>query len=199
MSYIELLLIGVSLCFDTFAVSLTGGICMRVKPTVWQTVKIFVTFALFQAGLTFVGWALGIGFHSYIEKVDHWVAFILLAYIGGNMLIEGLKGKENDENPCQECKKSKTNLLDTKNLCVLAVATSIDALAVGVSLAMVSLSILKVLVGLVSIFFFTALASFVGLKGGNKMGDRLGSKPELVGGAILLAIGVKILIEHLAF
>ena len=197
MSYVELLLLGISLCFDTFAVSLTGGICMGIKLNIWQTLKIILTFALFQMGLTMVGWLLGTGFYVYIERIDHWIAFGLLIYIGGGMLLEGFRGKEESE--CQECGKSKTNLLNPKTLCVLAVATSIDALAVGISLAMVSLTSLKLIVGMVSIFIFTALASYVGLNGGRAMGDRLGSKPEMVGGLILVAIGVKILLEHLVF
>ena len=197
MSYVELLLLGISLCFDTFAVSLTGGICMGIKLNIWQTLKIILTFALFQMGLTMVGWLLGTGVYVYIERIDHWIAFGLLIYIGGGMLLEGFRGKEESE--CQECGKSKTNLLNPKTLCVLAVATSIDALAVGISLAMVSLTSLKLIVGMVSIFIFTALASYVGLNGGRAMGDRLGSKPEMVGGLILVAIGVKILLEHLVF
>lgn len=197
MSYVELLLLGISLCFDTFAVSLTGGICMGIKLNIWQTLKIILTFALFQMGLTMVGWLLGTGFYVYIERIDHWIAFGLLIYIGGGMLLEGIRGKEESE--CQECGKSKTNLLNPKTLCVLAVATSIDALAVGISLAMVSLSLLKLVIGMTSIFLFTALASYIGLNGGRAMGDRLGSKPELIGGLILVAIGVKILLEHLVF
>ncbi len=197
MSYVELLLLGISLCFDTFAVSLTGGICMGIKLNIWQTLKIILTFALFQMGLTMVGWLLGTGFYVYIERIDHWIAFGLLIYIGGGMLLEGFRGKEESE--CQECGKSKTNLLNPKTLCVLAVATSIDALAVGISLAMVSLSLLKLVIGMTSIFLFTALASYIGLNGGRAMGDRLGSKPELAGGLILVAIGVKILLEHLVF
>lgn len=192
MSYIELLLIGISLCFDTFAVSLTGGICMKTKLSVWQTLKIITVFALFQGGFTLIGWFLGTELYIYIERFDHWIAFFLLAYIGGGMLFEGRKEE------CS-CSKSKTNLLDNKNLCLLSIATSIDALAVGISLAMVSLSPVKILVGLISIFFFTALASFVGLNGGRSIGDRLGRKPEMLGGAILLIIGIKILIEHLVF
>lgn len=198
MSYLELLLIGVSLCFDTFAVSLTGGICLNTKLNLWQTTKIIMTFALFQMGLTLAGWLLGAGFYVYIERIDHWVAFGLLGYIGGNMIMEGLKGKGSGDS-CEECPKNKTNLLDTKNLCLLAVATSIDALAVGISLAMVDLSFIKISAGLLSIFLFTALASYIGLNGGRSMGDRMGNKPELLGGAILLVIGVKILLEHLVF
>jgi putative Mn2+ efflux pump MntP len=197
MSYIELLLIGLSLCFDTFAVSLTGGICMRVKPNRWQVIRIFLTFALFQTGFTLIGWVLGTELYSLIEKVDHWIAFGLLVFIGGNMALEGLKPKV--EECCQECKKSKTDLLNFRNLCLLSVATSIDALAVGISLAMVSLTSVKIVVGMGSIFLFTALASILGLKGGRSLGDRLGNKPELVGGVILIVIGVKILLEHLVF
>ena len=199
MSYIELLLIGISLCFDTFAVSLTGGICMKIKPNVWQTIRIFMTFAPFQMGLTLVGWLLGTGFYNYIEKIDHWVAFSLLMYIGGGMLIGGVKGKEREECCCEERSNSRADLLKAGNLCILAIATSIDALAVGISLAMVSLTICKIVVAMLSIFVFTALASYIGLNGGRALGDRLGNKPEILGGAILVAIGVKILLEHLVF
>lgn len=197
MSYFELILIGVSLCFDTFAVSLSGGICMEIRLNVWQTIKIIMTFALFQMGLTLAGWLLGAGFYNYIERVDHWVAFGLLAYIGGGMIIGSLKGKRGDS--CEECSSSRTNLLNTKNLCLLAVATSIDALAVGISLAMVHLSAVKIISVMASVFLFTALASYIGLNGGRNMGDKMGKKPELIGGIILVAIGVKILLEHLVF
>lgn len=198
MSYIELLLIGISLCFDTFAVSLTGGICMKTRPSRWQAVGIFLTFALFQTGFTLLGWILGTELYFLIEKVDHWVAFLLLAYIGGSMFIEGFKPRDDGEC-CQEGKRSKSDLIDFRNRVLLAVATSIDALAVGISLAMVSLTSSKIVVALGSIFFFTVLASFLGLNGGRSLGNRLGSKPDLVGGAILMFIGVKILIEHLVF
>lgn len=197
MTYIELLLIGVSLCFDTFAVSLTGGVCMKRRPSVGQTTKIFLTFALFQAGFTFLGWILGTELYFYIEKIDHWIAFLLLGYIGVNMIMEGLKPKRNE--CCDECARSKSDLLNAGNLVLLAVATSIDALAVGISLAMVSLSSVKIAVGIFSIFFFTALASYIGLNGGRSLGDKLGNRPELIGGVILMIIGVKILLEHLVF
>lgn len=199
MSYIELLLIGITLCFDTFAVSLTGGICTRVKPNLWQTVKIFSTFALFQMGLTLTGWLLGTGFYVYIERVDHWIAFGLLAYIGGNMFVEGVKGGERNSCGECECNQSKMNLLNYKNVCLLAIATSIDALAVGISLAMVTLPMEKIAFVMLAIFAFTALASYIGIRGGGSLGERLGSKPEVAGGVILLAIGVKILVEHLVF
>lgn len=199
MSYVELLLIGISLCFDTFAVSITGGICTRTRLNLWQMIKIFVTFALFQMGLTLIGWLLGTGFYVYIERVDHWIAFALLAYIGGSMFIEGVKGGERDSCDECECNRTKMNLLNYKNVCLLAVATSIDALAVGISLAMVTLSPLKIIFVMLAIFSFTALASYIGINGGRTLGDRLGSKPEIVGGVILLVIGVKILIEHLVF
>ncbi len=164
----------------------------EIVADILQQLKIITVFALFQGGFTLIGWLLGTELYIYIERFDHWIAFFLLAYIGGGMLFEGRKEE------CS-CSKSKTNLLDNKNLCLLSIATSIDALAVGISLAMVSLSPVKILVGLISIFFFTALASFVGLNGGRSIGDRLGRKPEMLGGAILLIIGIKILIEHLVF
>lgn len=192
MTYIELFLLAIGLCFDTFAVSLTGGICLNVRLKWLQTVKIFSFFALFQAGFAFIGWLLGYSVSTYIEKYDHWIAFLLLLYIGGKMVFEGLSKEKEGE----ECGKNKINLLDTKQLSLLSIATSIDALAVGISLAMINLDKVKVGVGLTMIFAVTALASLVGLLSGNRLGSRFGKKSELVGGVILIAIGVKILLEH---
>ena len=136
MSYIELFLLAAGLCFDTFAVSLTGGICTRGSLCVRQILRIIFCFAVFQAGLTFAGWLLGYSVSDYISKVDHWVAFVLLGYIGVKMIIEGCSKKEEEV--------SGTSLLNTRQLVLLSVATSIDAVAVGISLAMIKLSFLKI-------------------------------------------------------
>lgn len=190
MSYLELFLLAVGLCFDTFAVSLTGAICMNRKLKCPQILKIIFFFALFQAALTLAGYFLGYSVSEYIRKFDHWVAFILLLYIGGKMIWESFSSKEGAD-------AGKIDLLNTKQLCLLSVATSIDALAVGISLAMVSLSGLKIGVGTGMIFAVTALASLAGLLGGRRLGGKFGKKSELIGGIILIAIGIKILIEHL--
>lgn len=158
MSYIELFLLAAGLCFDTFAVSLTGGICTRGSLCVRQILRIIFCFAVFQAGLTFAGWLLGYSVSDYISKVDHWVAFVLLGYIGVKMIIEGCSKKEEEV--------SGTSLLNTRQLVLLSVATSIDAVAVGISLAMIKLSFLKIGITTAMVLACTALASLAGLLGG---------------------------------
>ena len=198
MSYVELCLIGLSLCFDTFAVSLTGGICMKVKPNKWQTIKIFMTFALFQMGLTLLGWLLGTGFYIYIERIDHWIAFGLLAYIGGSMVLEGMHGK--DDVSCEDCAKSRTDLLDPKKLCLLAVATSIDALAVGACMALgniggpnLNLPVAVCIIG--SITFAAALLSFHSARLLHHLPTRW---LETTAGLLLITLGIKLMERRLA-
>ena len=119
MSYIELFLLAAGLCFDTFAVSLTGGICTQGSLGRRQILKIILCFAVFQAGLSFAGWLLGYSVSDYISKVDHWVAFVLLGYIGVKMIVEGCS--REDESV------SKSSLLNPGQLVLLSIATSIDA------------------------------------------------------------------------
>lgn len=190
MSYIELFLLAAGLCFDTFAVSLTGGICTRGSLCARQILRIILCFAVFQAGLTFAGWLLGYSVSGYISKVDHWVAFVLLGYIGGKMIVEGCSKKEEEV--------SGSSLLNTRQLVLLSVATSIDAIAVGISLAMVRLSFMKIGITTAMVLACTALASLAGLLGGRRLGSGIGKKSEILGGIILIAIGVKILVEHLS-
>ena len=185
----ELFLLAAGLCFDTFAVSLTGGICTRGSLCVRQILKIILCFAFFQAGLSFAGWLLGYSVSDYISKVDHWVAFVLLGYIGAKMIVEGCSKEEEAV--------SKSSLLNPRQLVLLSIATSIDAVAVGISLALVKLSFLKVGVCTGMVFACTALASLAGLLGGRRLGSGIGKKSEILGGVILIAIGIKILIEHL--
>ena len=190
MSYIELMLLAAGLCFDTFAVSLTGGICTRGSLCVRQILRIIFCFAVFQAGLTFAGWLLGYSVSDYISKVDHWVAFVLLGYIGVKMIIEGCSTKEEEV--------SGTSLLNSRQLVLLSLATSIDAVAVGISLAMIKLSFLKIGITTAMGLACTALASLAGMLGGRRLGAGIGRKSEILGGLILIAIGAKILIEHLS-
>lgn len=219
MSYLELFLLAVGLCFDTFAVSLTGAICMNVRLKWFQILKIIIFFAFFQAGFTALGYLLGVSVSSYIEKWDHWIAFLLLLYIGGKMVLESFSKDEcgsdgsadsadsatsatsassaNSDNSADSVNSAKMNLLSTKQLSFLSIATSIDALAVGISLAIISLQSLKFWIGEGMIFAVTALSSLAGLLGGRCLGGKFGKRSELVGGVILVAIGVKILIEHL--
>lgn len=191
MSYLELFLLSVGLCFDTFAISLSGGICLKEKPTLMQRVKIVSAFALFQAGFAFFGWGLGASFANYIEPFDHWVAFILLGYIGGRMIYGSLKPDRCDE------KETSLNLTNNKSLVFISIATSIDALAVGISLAMIHLSSLKVGVSMSMILLLSALASLLGLLSGKRLSGKAGQRSELIGGVVLVLIGLKILIEHL--
>lgn len=189
MSYIELFLLAAGLCFDTFAVSLTGGICTRGKLKTRQILGIIFCFAVFQAGLQFLGWLLGYSVSEYISKVDHWVAFVLLCYIGVKMIMEGFSGSDGEAG--------KLSLLNPRQLVTLSIATSIDAVAVGISLAMVHLQFLKVGVCTAMVFVCTALASLGGLLGGRRLGAGIGHRSEVLGGIILIAIGIKILVEHL--
>lgn len=189
MSYIELFLLAFALCFDTFAVTVAGGIVLPKNSTVWQKVRIMLFFALFQAGFTLIGWALGSTVSSYIEKWDHWIAFALLLYIGGSMIADGFKKTGG----------SSVNLLNIGKLTVCSIATSIDALAVGISLAMLSLGRSKIIFVHSMIFIVTALSALLGIAFGSKIGSRLGKRSNIVGGIILIAIGVKILLEHTFF
>lgn len=190
MGYIELFLLASGLCFDTFAVSLTGGICTRGSLSTRQILRIILCFAVFQAGLTFAGWLLGYSVSGYISKVDHWVAFILLGYIGIKMIIEGVSRDDGQV--------SGNSLLNTRQLILLSIATSIDAVAVGISLAMVKLTFFRICVCTAMVFGCTALASLGGLLGGRRLGSGIGRKSEILGGLILIAIGIRILVEHLS-
>ena len=171
---------------DSFAVSLTPGVLL--KPFKWSRVlKIAAFMALFQGGMPLIGWALGIGFKSYIEAYDHWVAFGVLLFLGAKMIWEGWPRK-NEEEPC--CMDPS----DTRTLVGLSLATSIDALAVGISLAILKTPLfdLALIVAVVTFLF-----SASGVYFGHKIGERIDLKLDLIGGLILIGIGCKILVEHL--
>lgn len=150
-----------------------------------HAIVIALTFGAFQALMPLLGWLLGTRFAEYIESVDHWVAFGLLSVIGAKMLWEALRPGEDDE--------VDTDTLDLRELGVLAVATSIDALAVGISLAFLDVSIggAAALVGVT-----TTVVAFVGVVVGRRMGARFGRPAEVFGGLVLIGIGTKILLEH---
>lgn len=186
MNYLEIFLLAVSLCFDTFAVSLVGGACKNCF-SAYDKIKIIFFFAFFQAGFTITGWALGSTVSSYIEDYDHWIAFILLLYIGGKMIIDSFSKKE----------EKSVDLLSIPKLILASVATSIDALAVGVSFAFIHISISKMMWSGLIIAAVTAAAALAGLTGGNIIGHKIGKKANLAGGLILILIGVKILLGHI--
>lgn len=187
MSLLEIVVLAVGLCFDTFAVSLSSGICL---PQIRQAefIKISLTFAFIQSLFTLAGWLLGSGLESLISSVDHWIAFSVLFYIGGKMIWEALSCGE--EEKCIDIRKFRI-------MVIAAAATSIDALAVGVTLAVINISIERIILASAAIFLTTALASAIGLKWGRKIGIKAGKRSEILGGFILVIIGVKILVEHL--
>lgn len=185
---IELALIGVGLAMDAFAVSICKGLAMeKVKKK--QALIIGLFFGGFQALMPFIGWALGTQFEKYIVSVDHWIAFILLAIIGGKMIKEAL---EKDEDNTSQLKEDKD--LDLKEMFVLAVATSIDALAVGVTFAFLRYPIVEAISIIGILTFFISIG---GVYIGNIFGSKYKKKAEFAGGFILILIGLKILLEHL--
>lgn len=187
MGFAELFLIGVGLSMDAFAVSVCKGLNMRGKVNIKHAGVIALFFGGFQALMPLVGYFLGIGFEKYITKIDHWIAFLLLGFIGGKMIVEAIK-EWNAEDKQEEDK------LDIKELTILAVATSIDALAVGITFAFLSVNIWSA-ISIIGVTTF--VLSIIGVVIGNKFGSRYKSKAELAGGIILVLMGIKILLEHL--
>lgn len=188
MGIIELFLIGVGLSMDAFAVSLCKGLKMK-KLNLGQGAVIALFFGGFQALMPAIGWFLGTRFEHMISSFDHWIAFALLAFIGGKMIYEALTEKE-EENEAGDDK------LDIKELFLMAIATSIDALAVGITFAFLQVNIgfAAILIGCT-----TFAISLGGVVIGNFFGAKYKSKAELAGGIILVGIGIKILIEHIFF
>ncbi|MEG2929027.1 MAG: manganese efflux pump MntP family protein [Oscillospiraceae bacterium] len=188
MGVAELVFIAVGLSMDAFAVAVCKGLNMT-KPSYKNCFLIAVFFGGFQGLMPFIGWVLGTQFESYITAFDHWVAFVLLLIIGGKMIYES-RQKE-------ECRGECADILSIKELFILAIATSIDALAVGITFAL--LPDTDIVLSVVLIGVVTFALSFIGVIIGNKFGSRYEKKAELAGGIILVAIGVKILTEHLFF
>lgn len=187
MGFLEVFLIGVGLSMDAFAVAVCKGLCMK-RLDVRQTAVIALFFGGFQALMPLAGWALGRQFESYITAVDHWIAFVLLALIGGKMLWEAFHGEGSDECPVDGAE------LDLKELALLAVATSIDALAVGITFAFlqVDIALSAAMIGAT-----TFVLSAVGVAAGHFFGARFEKPASVVGGTVLVLIGCKILLEHL--
>ena len=182
MGIISILLIAVGLAMDSLAVSISGGIVMRPF-CMRQSLRLALTMGIFQGGMTLLGWLMGVSFSSYITTFDHWIVFILLGFLGGKMIYESFGEEE-----------TTISSFSTKTLLTLGVATSIDALAVGVSMAFLKTSIYfpAFIIG-----FVTFALSLIGVISGYRFGKIKGINVELFGGIILIAIGVKILIEHL--
>ena len=185
MGFFELFLIGIGLSMDAFAVAICKGLGMeRINKRDALLLALF--FGGFQALMPLTGYLLGSRFASYIERWDHWIAFVLLAFIGGNMIRES---REQEEEEAKHC-----GSIRYRELFTLAVATSIDALAVGVPFAFLGVHIAP---AVTLIGCTTFVLTLVGVWVGNLFGSRYKSRAELTGGIILILIGVKILLEHL--
>ena len=189
MSFFTVFLLAVALSMDAFAVALASGCAIR-EVRLRQYVRVSVAFGFFQFFMPVLGWFLGQSVHHFIEAWDHWLAFVLLAWIGGNMLRSGIGGLRQGEPV--SCPQSDPTA--GWNLLLLAVATSIDALAIGVTFAFLSVDIGPA-VAFIGLTTFT-LSTF-GTWVGGVFGSRFKSKAEFAGGAILVLMGLKILLEHL--
>lgn len=196
MGLIEVLLTAVALAMDAFSVAVTSGIILK-KPTLGNSLKIGIFFGGFQFLMPCLGFFLAYIFADLIKSCDHWIAFVLLSFIGGKMIWEALsnKAEEDEKNP-----------LDNKLLVMMAIATSIDALAVGVTFAGLGMEIITMglnslslilsagIIGVIALIF-----SFFGVHIGAKFGNLFGNKAEILGGLVLIGMGIKILIEHTCF
>lgn len=192
MNFIALIFTGFALSMDAFAVSITKG--MTIKNLKKSTaLKMALAFGLFQGGMPLLGWILGISFKNYIEAVDHWIAFILLGFIGFNMIKGFFEDKKDEESELEFSATSDDVDLSNKEIIMLAIATSIDALAVGISFAFLNVNIIPAsLIICIITFLVCAVGAFIG----NKVGDIFNGYAELVGGVILILIGFNILNEH---
>lgn len=188
MSLLSIIFIAFSLAMDAFAVSISNGLLLTMIK-LKNALKFGIFFGAFQFIMPIIGYYTAKIFEKQIIAFDHFIAFILLTLIGGKMIYETFKNEEHTE-------KDEKSILSIKNLTILAIATSIDALAVGVSFAVLSINILvsSLIIGLVAF-----VLSFLGVIIGKKIGAKFSNNAERIGGAILIFIGFKILIEHLFF
>jgi putative Mn2+ efflux pump MntP len=184
MSHLTLLLIAFGLAMDAFAVSISNGITIQ-RQRANHALRIGLFFGSFQALMPLIGWSAGLNLRDLISGVDHWIAFGLLFFIGCKMIYESTR---------MDIREKEVKPLTLSTLLVLSVATSIDALAVGISFALLKISIVTpiIVIGVV-----TFVLSFLGVLTGSKIGHFFEKKIEILGGLILIGIGIKILIEHL--
>ncbi len=195
---IEIILIGIGLSMDAFAVSVCRGLAMK-RPGMGRALMTGLYFGVFQAVMPILGWLLGTRFRVYIESVDHWVAFGLLFFIGGKMIWEAVR-EDPDEEKAEIVRAASRGeagysaFAEHRELFIMAIATSIDALAVGISFAAIGTPIFPSaeIIGLI-----TFCLSILGVYTGAMFGNRYERKAEIAGGIILIGIGVKILIEHM--
>jgi len=184
MDYFTILVIAIGLSLDTFAVSLSYGV-VRSRILFRQASRIAIVLALFQGGLTVAGYFLGSIVSDVLKATDHWIALGLLSFLGIKMIIEGLKKTKNEETK---------DFSSTIVLLTIALGTSIDAFAVGISFALLDVRIWEAGVIISAVTF---LASMTAIRIGKSAGVRLGNKVEIIGGLLLIAIGLKIFLEHI--
>ena len=184
MTFIEIFLIAVCLAMDAFAVSIASGVTLK-RCYVSNAFRIAFAFGLFQALMPVIGWLAGLTLQTYIQQVDHWIAFGLLTFIGVKMIVESAR--------LDTCER-KSNPLEFGTLMMLSVATSIDALAIGISLGILHVD---VWIPILIIGCVTFVISFAGVYLGDRIGRFCGNQIEKIGGLVLIGIGVKILVEHL--
>lgn len=200
MDLLTAFLLSIALSFDSFAVSISSGLgCGQWR--ILRGLRFAFVLGLMQGVMVFIGWALANGFHKFIEEWDHWVAFVLLFILGGKMIYGAIKERGHEQ------KLISSNSLSFIKSFVLGVATSIDAIIAGVSIAFLKVTIIdngqltNVIFLSLIVMFITFFASFVGLLVGHGcrggFGGKVGNNAELIGGIALIAIGVKILIEHI--
>lgn len=206
MNLLSILLTAFALSMDAFAVSVTKGMSLK-KSSNKISIKIALFFGLFQGVMPLLGWILGISFQNYIKSIDHWVALILLSILGFKMIYEFI------ENPCKDCSDDSsitseisvtsdspindyTNNISNKELTTLAIATSIDALAIGVSFAFLNVNIIS---SSILIAITTFVVCFIGVSAGKKIGCLFKNYAELIGGLLLIFIGISIFNEHTGF
>ena len=192
MNFIALIFTAFALSMDAFAVSITKGITIKnLKKS--TAVKMALAFGLFQGGMPLLGWILGFSFKDYIEAIDHWIAFIVLGFIGFNMIKGFFEERKEEKSELEISATTNESDVSNKEIIMLAIATSIDALAVGISFAFLNVSIIP---AASIICIITFLVCVVGVFVGNKVGDIFHGYAELVGGVILILIGFSIFNEH---
>lgn len=189
MDFITIVLTAVGLAMDAFAVAIADGMQVQGRITLRPMTRVAVFFGFFQGLMTLLGYLLGSTFREQIQWLDHWIAFILLALIGGNLLREGFANRNGD------CPPANDALSSFRTLTLQAIATSIDALAVGVSFSLISDLSIGLVVGVIAVVAF--LFAFAGVYIGCKLGCVMQSSAEILGGFMLIGIGLKILFEHL--
>ncbi|MDO4378133.1 MAG: manganese efflux pump MntP family protein [Erysipelotrichia bacterium] len=183
MSVLELLVIAIGLSMDAFSVSVCKGLSVE-KVQTKHVLLCGLFFGIFQAVMPAIGYFIGSAFANYVEKFDHWVAFVLLLYIGINMIKEAKQEEKMDAD------------FSLKTMTLMAIATSIDALTIGVSFAFLKVNLL---ISVLAIGLITFTLSCIGVVLGHKIGSKFSSRAEILGGAVLIILGIKILIEHTFF